>query len=223
MHDRFLGLMVIGCLLCVGSALKVEADTALQGITPGSFITLNDTTDMPRTFGWSFIPSSPITVDALGVLDLGADGLTNPIEVGLWSDDGSALLVSALVPAGSTSPLISGFRYQPVAPVALLGGQTYVLGSTFAKGGERGYFNVPAFSTSPHITYVRARSGDVRRGFSYPFANAGILNGVFGPNFSFSPGATPEPGPVVFAAGILLAGAFTLRRRHARSCGPHRT
>ena len=60
------------------------------------------------TLGWSFTVLNPITIDALGVWDAGADRLgTGSTPVGLWTSSGTlaatATITSASIPVSSGS------------------------------------------------------------------------------------------------------------------------
>ena len=85
------------------------------------------------TIGWSFtVGANPITVSQLGLYDSGGNGLAESHQIGLWTGDGSLLLRSTTVPAGTSATLSGAYRYVPVTPVTLNAGQTYVIGAFYS-------------------------------------------------------------------------------------------
>ena len=81
-------------------------------------------TSPPRSFtgtrGWAFTNTgaNSVTITAVGVFDLGGDGLANSHEVGVWGISGD-LLGSATVPAGTEATLTEGYRFVPLSPVII--------------------------------------------------------------------------------------------------------
>src|ERR1700687_2356785 len=52
----------------------------------------------PYTTGNAFtVADKSLVIDTLGVMDVGNDGFYAPVQVGLWSADGSSLLASVTV------------------------------------------------------------------------------------------------------------------------------
>ena len=202
----------------VALAMPASAYASTLGLTSfsevGAELTLNDTFDLPRTVGWSFVANQNLVVEGLGVYDVDGDGLGMAAELGLWAETGQMLLASATVPAGTSEPLTSGFRFVPVSPVNLVAGQTYVLGFNTLRGGDLAYHNVPSFTTSPLITYGQPRNSDANTGFAFPdIFDARIPNGIFGPNVLFQD-STPIPEPATVS--LLGIGAAAVVRWRCR-------
>src|SRR5262245_39389204 len=86
------------------------------------------------TCGFAFTATQDITVQALGQWDDNLDGLLTNASVGLWSADGT-LLASVVVSGGVSVPLNHGYRFVSIAPVQLVAGRQYVIGSAFPGGG----------------------------------------------------------------------------------------
>jgi len=86
------------------------------------------------TCGVVFTVLQDVDVQSLGQWDENEDGLEMDATVGLWSVGGT-LMASAVVPSGSSAPLTDGYRYATIAPVHLVAGQQYVLGSAYAMTG----------------------------------------------------------------------------------------
>lgn len=163
----------------------------------------------PRTDGGMVAGSllnnmAPASVNALGFVDVGADGLAGSYSVGLWDSAGTLLASATVTPA---SPLVGDFRWTPIAPVTLPAGQftvgallpanpadawldhaTLVLASGFTGAGEGRY--VAGGSLAFPAT---ADSGN-----NYIVANAGALS-------------IPEPSSGLALLG--LAAALPRRRR----------
>ena len=142
--------------------------------------------------GWSFsVGAQDQVVDALGIYDAGLDGLADAHAVGLWTSSG-VLLAQATVPSGTAGTLVGSYRYTAIAPLTLTAGQTYVVGTYFGPvldqcGSACG--DVLLYSGSetyaPGITFVQARQTLSIAGggsLAFPNVNAGVPEGVFGPN-----------------------------------------
>jgi len=119
-----------GLLLCVGT--WAEAGPVLD-FTGGSdaFVAIGS------TFGWEFTVSSPVTVGALGVFDVGADGLAAGHAIGLWTGVGT-LLASTTITTANSTPVTStspsgDWRSMAIAPLTLAPGD-YVVGASYVSG-----------------------------------------------------------------------------------------
>src|SRR5206468_4169689 len=97
----------------------------------------------PFNLGYEFTANKRVAVIALGVFDDKQNGLSQPQQVGLWTASG-ILLTSTYV---SNTDALQGFwRFNPITPVALKAGQTYVVGS---QGGEGFTFLAHGFNVDP--------------------------------------------------------------------------
>src|SRR4051812_40535085 len=109
----------------------LRADFLLTGAGAGPLGNFGQETG---TAGYGFtVGSSPLQVITLGVWDLGADGLTNTHQVGLWTNSGT-LLAMVEVPSGTGGTLQGEFRYANLSsPVTLTAHETYVLGASYSS------------------------------------------------------------------------------------------
>jgi hypothetical protein len=137
--------------------------------------------------------------------------------VGIWSADGSTLIVSAVVTAGTSATLDGGFRFVGVGPVLLAANTEYLAG---AFNGD---------NTDPIIRFTNATaSGGVTLGstrfdlgggvFTAPIGTqgTGFDDGYFGPNLNgATTAAVPEPSAASLfgLAGALLALTAFFRRK----------
>lgn len=175
------------------AALGVAAQAggqALTGFTGGTlFATYQADGD---TIGWSFTTSERFVVTHLGFWD--GDSATQPMTlshpVGLWTS-GGALLANDTVDA--TSPLTSGWRYEPVTPTILPVG-VYHLGA-FVTGTNPiadGYMSGTTGQTmaSGFTMGLTLRDPDgPQTGLIFPSVTSAV-GGRYGPNLRF---AVPAP------------------------------
>lgn len=166
--------------------------------------------------GWEFEVTStvPLQVNRLGWWDEGADGLFSSIQVGIWNDDGSSLLVSTVIPGGATGELLGPdqgggrFRYVPITPLELDPAERYVIagltaGDTHINDGDG------TITTATELSFVEGQYLVSPSGFEFPGNTLGPTPGdlkYFGPNFTFI--VVPEP----YAVTLIVIGALGLLR-----------
>jgi hypothetical protein len=148
----------------------------------------------PQTFGNVFTPARDIIIDSLGIFDYGEDGLGESHEVGIFESSGT-LLASAVVPAGTVSPLDNHFRYTDIVPTRLEAGQTYTVVTFFNTHEDMvGYADIEDLVVSPDISLPGFAARYVFQrvtGLQFP-ANWRHASSEFyiGPNFRFTPAPT---------------------------------
>jgi hypothetical protein len=198
-----LGSAVCLTLVMAGSPGNVAAQGSFQAIQ--SYTTDGTLGYLNGTLGWSFQPTTFITLTGLGCFTnaIGSEGMA----VGLWKSDGS-LLASNLVT--TLSDLAGLSRYESTAPIFLDPGQTYFVGAYNPSGLTSLDIYIPGTTqfpliVSPDIVIGQLASGN--GGFVFPPAVPGTGGYVYlGPNFTFTE-RVPEPSSLALAgiAGLLCA------------------
>ena len=182
---------------------------ALQGFSGGSSFPAFNGTD--QTLGWSFTPTSNISVTELGFWDsTPGTPLGQTHQVGLWTTGGT-LLASTTIQ--TTSPLFGEFRFEAITSVALTAGISYLIGATYYGPFLDIYrSSASSITMASEITFNGAARSGSSSGFAAPTTvTAG--NGRFGPNFEFTnTSAVPEPASLgLFSIGA--AACLVARRR----------
>jgi hypothetical protein len=172
------------------------------------------TSGSDQIYGWYFDTSSAVEVTALGVGDASGGPLSVAHDVGIFSVSTTALLVSTTLPAGGGT-LLDGFDYVSIAPFFLAAGD-YVIAMTmpFRNADTQSISNTSETTSSP-VTYVDSAFA-ASSTLVFPSIEGAFAQGLFGPNFTFTPASVPEPTGVSIMATMLLGVAFVARRRVAR-------
>ena len=156
--------------------------------------------------GWTFDVNYDIFVTDLGYWIDDQDFIMDSIhEVGIWTLGGVLLADTVVDP--NTAWTFNGFNYQSIDPLALEGGQTYVIGG-MTRSGDNDWYVSGASSANwgSAVTFVESRyplEGEL--GFVFPGSTSSSI-GRFGPNFLYSD--IPAPGALA-----LLGLAGLVRRR----------
>jgi hypothetical protein len=167
------------------------------------------------TIGWRFtVGANAITVSQLGIYDSGGNGLAESHQIGIWTGDGSSLLTSTTVPAGTSATLSGAYRYASITPVTLNAGQTYVIGAFYSVQSGDNIIIASSQSYAPQLSFTQSRQSVLSAGqtFGFPNLDAGLAQGIFGPNFMLGCSATT----VVTTAAD--SGAGSLRQAIADTC-----
>ena len=204
----------------------VPNDPNLWGLT-----TPNDSLTYAITTGFSFTPTTNITVTALGFCNYWGDLASNEFDVGIYSGNydgsftpGSATLVGSATVTGSDPNYGTYWNFAPVS-LALTAGTTYTLAAGDKDGNYQG--TVPYWdpdrgneylnryvALGSEIGYISSSNGAAGYGgdgtlqpltFSWGNAASGNPVPILG-NFLY----TPEPGTMALLA---LGGVALLRRR----------
>lgn len=199
-------LLILSVIMIVPATLS--AGPLVEFTSPG-----NAYTNGSWTFGIDFsVGSSDILATALGYYDDSGNGFVDDHELGLYDSLGN-LLASTV--ATSSSTLIDHFRYEDIAPVTLLAGDTYrVVGVSHS---DLYTWDDPGFAADPSVTYL----GDTYDSGTTLFDPVGqdhndVSDGFFGPNlFIGTSSSVPEPGAYSLVGCGLAALLVRFRRRAA--------
>jgi len=171
-----------------------------------------------NVYGWEFSASSDVQVTSLGVYDyFKGDGLLAQHAVGIWDvSDPSQLLVSAIIPAGNSAPIVQDFRFVDISPVTLAGGHDYVVAALYQSDDNSvGSLNAPGWqlTVGPGLQFGGYRSGDLpTTALIFPVNYISGQEEAFGPNFTYN--VVPEPSmPSLCVLGAVVL--FFLRKNHA--------
>ena len=162
------------------------------------------------TVGWTFQPTTEISVTALGAFA----NLPSGVEIGLWNSSG-ALLASDTITSASTAVGLS--LYQSITPVMLQADQTYYI-AAYNPGGAfqtvvLGEGLNPPDGTALMSPYIQlGNAADANNGtFQFPNVVDGPTDtAIIGANFEFQP--VPEPATLALG-GIGALFLLAARRR----------
>ncbi|MCC6403231.1 MAG: DUF4082 domain-containing protein [Fimbriimonadaceae bacterium] len=161
-----------------------------------------------QSVGWQFDVVNSITVTHLTWFDADLDGLSARHEIGIWDPNGN-LLVSGIMPAGTSANLDGIWRQLDVADTVLSVGTGYIVGGfNGANQSDRLAFNVNQ-SVNANITFIDATFSGINGIFERPTNFSSAVNGFYGPSFQ----AVPEPATMIALAAGLAALAARRRRQ----------
>ena len=164
--------------------------------------------------GWTFQPTTDISVTALGALKYIVPRAG--VEVGLWDSNGD-LLASQAITSASTS--VNQSLYQSITPVLLTADQTYYLAAYSAAGPLAAIAVTPDAAPNGYATMspdiLLGEAAYLKdSGFAFPATIDGSPGcAIIAPNFAYQ--VVPEPA----VGGLLGAGAMVwlLARRRTKS------
>lgn len=124
---------ILQALVCLATAPTAFAQTSAGSMlyTPTIDLSSGPQNTFAGTVGGVFLTTYSLwpSVNWLGYYDKDGDGLANSHTVALW-DGANNLLGSVTVPAGTSAPLVNGYRWAPLpSTVGLTYGSWYVIGA----------------------------------------------------------------------------------------------
>ncbi|MHC4981316.1 MAG: hypothetical protein ACYTGT_20225, partial [Planctomycetota bacterium] len=169
-----------------GLAGVATAQPVVTSFTGGSIFGIFYGGSTGDVVGFRFTSDIDQLVTDLGVLEDPSDGVLDADHmVGLWRNSDMALLASVTVTP--TSPLIDGFRYEPIAPVLIEAGQGYTLGAMYTATDNDSYVSSPSTVVLFNISATNGVfPSEGSLGFVYPTEDSGNL-ARFGPNAIVAP------------------------------------
>jgi hypothetical protein len=142
------------------------------------------------TDGLEFVPWVDIEVSALGYYDDAGDGLLTAHRVAVFDSD-TKKTVTPVVIVDSESPLDGSYRYEPITPVVLKEGKTYMVAGDSRPPFDKAVDKPDGLAWAPEIQFVQyhIREG----GWGYPASHQGYV--WTEPNFKFMPVSAVSPSP----------------------------
>jgi hypothetical protein len=165
-------------------------------------------------------------INWLGYYDKDGDGLANSHVVSLW--DGTTIVASVTVPAGTEAPLVNGYRWAPLpSTVGLWYGHWYVIGAQtdgvdtwgdlINKTDNQVTWNPEYLEVSSGWEWSRAGRYDSAANWPNPPANQTSASDSIYPvaNMGFDVSIIPEPAALSLfgiSAGLFLVMARKRKR-----------
>jgi len=193
----------------------MQSATGLASTEAWDFATASNAyTNGNWTFGEVFVPTQNIAVDFLGYYaanGLGAFNSNHP--VGMFDANGN-LLASTTIDNTSSYTTSSGhFAFNPIAPITLLAGQTYVVEGV--SNTDNYTWNDAGFTVYAPIN-ILGNNWILGNGLAFngTFLINDVADGYWGANFGWTGAAkTPEPGSLMLLSTGLLGVGGLLRRK----------
>ncbi len=202
----------IGSLALASSLISLGIATSAQALSTGiSSFSGGSEFGGNNTRGFRFRATEDLTVRALGVYDIGLDGITSSgVDVGLWDDNGM-LLGEVLVPGGTMAPILDDFRYEFLGTsINLTTGNFYRVGADLSDISDSQDYIANAVPTTLNgIDSIQEVLSAVNSGFEFPstISNPNQNQAFLGGNILIED-SVPVPFEVDATLGLLLVGGL---------------
>ncbi len=209
----------LGAFLGAACGLMLPTANATPAYSVNAVNFYGNSYGTPQTAGDIFTPTVNLIVSSLGFFDYQQDGLGESHEVGIFDNTGT-LLTSAVVAAGTASPLVGEFRYTNIMPLTLYAGETYTMAALVTTQADvLGYANVSGIQVNANISlgahpgrYIFTSGPNLE----FPTQITGCCGEFYViPNFelAIAPAAVPEPNVLtLFGLGAIVLIAYRWRR-----------
>jgi hypothetical protein len=201
--------MVILAVVLFGAFGMTDATADTVAFTaPTVIANTNVYPNTPVNLGIVFTANANFSVDALGFY-YQIEATTLPETVGLYNSSGT-LLASTTPFLPSVPPLVDGYVFQSITPVALTSGDQYIV-DAFVGNNPWAYGAEP--TTDPLVSF----GYDIYKytnGLAVPNNTTTTLGpAYYGPNFEIGASAVPEPGSLgLLAIALVLTGFLYYRK-----------
>jgi hypothetical protein len=199
--------LVTAMVITVGMVVSTRADETAVAFDDS---TIGVGGGGSAVYGWQFSTLSDIQISALGLYDFfRGDGLASQHPIGIWDvSNPSQPLVTAVIPAGSLTPIVQDFRYVNVEAVILPAGHDYAIGALYMSDDDTvGALNAPNWllTVGPGLQFGGYRYGGLSSNIlTFPETYLASEQETFGPNFTYT--VVPEPDVL----SLLCIGALIL-------------
>ncbi|MDX2035490.1 MAG: PEP-CTERM sorting domain-containing protein [Isosphaeraceae bacterium] len=196
---------------------------ALAGSVRADFIAYDVRSDVVGnqayggSIGLDFNVNSSILVNALGAFDNGGNGLFAGVTVTIYNRTSQAIVAQAVVPAGTSAPLINGSRFISLPNPIKIDPGNYTVSAVFTSDLFFNVFtgtNVPSTLNSGGglVSFVGTGRYGLNTGFPTIVDSQQVVNPYAGGTFRFED-AIPEPSSLVLMGIGSVATAGLIRRR----------
>jgi hypothetical protein len=200
-RDRVVGAVsaLVFVVIVATGARPVSAAEVIGGY--GGTVTTR--TDGGIVAGNSFGTASfgTYTINSLGFVDVGNDGIAGSYQVGIWDASQTLLASTTVTPS---SPLINGFRYAPITPVNLPNNSTFTIGALLPTNPSDPWLEAQFLVLG--AGYTGAGFGQFQPSATLVYPGTLVNNSYVVVNASDV--IVPEPGSL----GLLVGAALLARR-----------